>query len=96
MNRYWFRPKRIGYGATPATWEGWVFTLGCCAVIGLASWLLVGTRQNWVEMGWVATTAWALWLVIVVGTSAALLIVSKRRTDGEWRWRFRWNTDQGN
>ena len=25
---YWFRPKRFGYGAVPATWQGWAATLG--------------------------------------------------------------------
>jgi hypothetical protein len=29
-----------------------------------------------------------LWVVIVAGTMVMLLIVSKRRTDGEWRWRW--------
>ena len=23
MHRYWFKPKRHGIGAIPATWEGW-------------------------------------------------------------------------
>ena len=32
MSRYWFKPKRYGYGATPITWEGWVFTLLIVAV----------------------------------------------------------------
>jgi hypothetical protein len=32
MSRYWFRPKRYGYGATPITWEGWVFTLAIVLV----------------------------------------------------------------
>jgi len=22
-NKYWFKPKRFGYGAEPTTWEGW-------------------------------------------------------------------------
>lgn len=30
----WFRPKRFGYGWSPATWEGW-------AVTGLAVLLMV-------------------------------------------------------
>jgi hypothetical protein len=91
INRYWFRPKRVGYGATPSTWEGWAFTVGCCAVIVAASWLLIGSRQGWAELGWAAVAAWVLWVVVVVTTTVALLVVSKRRTDGEWRWRWRWN-----
>ena len=30
--RYWFRPKSIGYGWTPITWEGWAITLGSMIV----------------------------------------------------------------
>ena len=55
MSRYWFKPKRYGYGATPATWEGWAFTglivaviarlaAGCCSAPACARagrWLLV-------------------------------------------------------
>lgn len=26
FNKYWFKPKRFGYGATPTTWEGFVST----------------------------------------------------------------------
>jgi hypothetical protein len=25
--RYWFGPKRIGWGYSPRTWEGWLATL---------------------------------------------------------------------
>ena len=24
MAKYWFKPKRYGYGATPVTWQGWM------------------------------------------------------------------------
>ena len=36
MNRHhpreWFRPKVVGIGWTPATWEGWVILAGIIAV----------------------------------------------------------------
>ncbi len=28
MRRSWFRPKHVGYGVAPATWEGWATTMG--------------------------------------------------------------------
>ena len=28
----WFRPKRFGFGWTPATWEGWVVTAAVAAL----------------------------------------------------------------
>ena len=27
MNKYWFKPKKIGWGITPISWEGWLVTL---------------------------------------------------------------------
>jgi hypothetical protein len=24
LNKYWFKPKKFGYGAYPITWEGWL------------------------------------------------------------------------
>ncbi|MEN9931836.1 MAG: hypothetical protein RIS17_409 [Pseudomonadota bacterium] len=36
----WFRPKRLGLGWTPVTWEGW-------AVTGLLALVLVGLA--WLE-----------------------------------------------
>ena len=36
MPRYWFRQKRFGYGATPNTWQGWLFTIaGAALTIGV-------------------------------------------------------------
>jgi hypothetical protein len=34
--RYWFRPKSFGYGATPVTWEVWLLTLGSIVITGAA------------------------------------------------------------
>ena len=41
---YWFKPRRYGYGATPATWQGWATILALplvCALVTLAlfAWL---------------------------------------------------------
>ena len=40
--RYWFRPKRYGYGATPVTWEGWLVVAVSVALIMAAGYFLVG------------------------------------------------------
>ncbi|HLZ78954.1 MAG TPA: hypothetical protein VKQ09_06415 [Sphingomonas sp.] len=38
--RSWFRPKRFGFGYSPATWEGWLATaLIVAAIVGLRSFL---------------------------------------------------------
>lgn len=38
MNKYWFRSKRLGYGFTPISWEGWLATLVLVALILLSGW----------------------------------------------------------
>lgn len=39
--RPWFRPKRIGIGWTPATWEGWLVTLLIVAIfMGADLWVV--------------------------------------------------------
>jgi len=38
--RPWFGPKRIGYGISPKTWQGWlILAVFVAAVTGIAFWL---------------------------------------------------------
>jgi len=38
--RPWFGPKRIGYGISPKTWQGWlILAVFVAAVTGIALWL---------------------------------------------------------
>jgi O-antigen/teichoic acid export membrane protein len=80
MTTYWFRPKRYGYGATPISWEGWaVMAVG--VVVIAASTLMLVRHTALDQWFWVA-------IVVDVVTIVALLAVSRRKTDGEWRWRW--------
>ncbi len=45
MTRYWFKPKRYGYGATPVTWEGWAFTGLVVAILAGSGLLLLGNGR---------------------------------------------------
>jgi hypothetical protein len=79
VTTYWFRPKDYGYGATPATWQGWAITIATMIVVVIVS-LLVPTFGQ---------SLWALAaLVIDVLTIAALWIISRHKTNDEWRWRW--------
>lgn len=70
----WFRPKRFGWGLTPAAWQGWVLTIAfTVAVIALTRSPLPG----WIRGGG------ALLLL------AGFIAVAARRTDGILRWRWR-------
>ncbi len=74
MTRYWFRPRRFGYGAQPVTWEGWAVTLGSLVVF-LGGFQLALWRGEW------------LIALLAVAFLAAVLLLAKAKTDGEWRWR---------
>ena len=55
---HWFRPKTFGWGLTPITWQGWVYTLGwCLLLIGPFNLLLL--RGQSVEA--------VVWLVAAIG-----------------------------
>jgi hypothetical protein len=84
MNEYWFKPKRYGYGATPVTWEGWALTAAAVIVIFLASWLVS-------MFGRADPALWFVWTAVIGATVIGLWIVSRRKTDGVWRWR--WGSD---
>jgi hypothetical protein len=85
MNRYWFKPRSHGYGAAPVTWEGWGLTL----VLALA--LIVSIVME-LEAGRSNFAAWMVWAVIVAVAILWFARISRRRTDGDWRWRWGDNT----
>ena len=84
MTIYWFRPKRYGYGATPVTWQGWAVTLAAAlAVAATTAWLTTLTAVS--PWFWVA-------VLIDIAVIVALWRVTRRKTDGELRWR--WGNDR--
>ena len=83
MARYWFRPRRYGFGATPVTWEGWALTVAVAAIVAISvvAMNLLADRANF--------AVWIAWAVTVAAVVVSFVRISRQRTDGEWRWR--WN-----
>jgi len=83
MARYWFKPRRYGYGATPVTWEGWALTVAVAAIgaISVAAMNLLADRANF--------AVWIAWAAIIAAVVVSFVRISRQKTDGEWRWR--WN-----
>lgn len=71
---YWFRPRRFGLGAAPATWQGWLLTLTVVAIM--------------IALAHVAEQRGQIWLSLLVPLLAGFVILTWRKTDGEWRWRW--------
>lgn len=80
----WFKPKRYGYGATPTTWQGWVIVAAFLAGVFALAWTLIGfDRANPPD-----ESTLVFFFISVAILLAAVWIISKRTTDGEWRWRW--------
>jgi hypothetical protein len=77
MAQYWFRPNRNGDGLNPASWQGWAITAGIPLAIVALNILL-------------SVVAGSLWVAIALPVDAlgviALIMVAKRKTEGDWRW----------
>lgn len=81
MARYWFRQKTFGYGATPNTWQGWLFTAVFIA--------LVFGVEHFVPQ--IANLP--LRRIVAVGSPFVLLIpfiwiIALKTEGGRWRWHW--------
>jgi hypothetical protein len=47
--------------------------------VGGLSWLLLGSDPS--------AAAWVVWAVLVTALTLSFAILTKRQTDGDWRWR---------
>ncbi len=81
MSEYWFRPKAYGYGATPNTWQGWVVVATAVTVIAAAALLILPYRAQ-------SLAALIVFFAVEAVVLAVLWIVCRRKTEGEWRWRW--------
>ncbi len=82
MTRYWFKPKRYGYGATPVTWEGWTITFAAVIVVAGS----IGAMN--VLVGRSNLAVWLAWAVLILLATLWFVQFCRRRTNGEWRWRW--------
>jgi hypothetical protein len=56
----WFRPKQIGWGLVPVTWQGWAYTAGWLGTIVLPFLLLVERHQPLEATAWMGLALGAL------------------------------------
>ena len=51
-NPQWFKPKTIGWGLVPITWQGWLYSVGWGGTAVVPFLLLVGRHQPFEAMAW--------------------------------------------
>jgi hypothetical protein len=56
----WFRPKSVGWGLVPITWQGWVYTTAWGGIAVLPFLLLLERHQATEAMTWMAFSLGAL------------------------------------
>jgi hypothetical protein len=80
MAKYWFQQKRLGYGPTPNTWQGWLFTIvGALLMVALAF-----------GADFVRDDTERL-ILIAVGLPLVLIpfvLIIHAKTEGGWRWHW--------
>src|SRR5439155_5752036 len=54
------RPKKFGWGLVPIHWQGWTYTAGWVAAIGLPFLLLIGRHQALEATAWLGLSVSAL------------------------------------
>jgi hypothetical protein len=62
----WFRPKAFGWGLTPITWQGWLYTIAWGAGLLLPFWGLVWKYHTQGESG-LGVLAGLAWLGCGIG-----------------------------
>jgi len=72
-NKLWFKRKRYGYGWTPVTWQGWMFT-----IIWVIALYFVVTK---IDHGWFKNL-----IVLVVMTGILFLVCYKKGEKPRWQW----------
>jgi hypothetical protein len=81
MQRYWFKQKRYGFGAAPASWQGWAVTIAYVAIVAaLGSWAF----ENEAEIVSRATK----FTIITLALTVVLVGIAWRTTEGGFRWRW--------
>ena len=82
LHRYWFKPKRLGYGATPSSWEGWLATAIYVLAVLVAVVVMLTTKSDEHSL-----PAWIVFVVFVGCLTALFVLFCKAKTDGDWHWR---------
>lgn len=70
----WFVPKRYGFGAVPASWQGWALTIGFVVIC-------IAVARHFAQRPLVL-------VAVLVPFAVTFVVICARTTTGGWRWRW--------
>jgi len=82
MTKYWFKPKRYGWGFVPISREGWLMTALLLALV------LVAAHFNGLFAEVTETAQIFCFLINTLILTVVFSIVARPRTRGEVKWRW--------
>ena len=82
MNKFWFRPKRLGYDFTPISWEGWLTTLILIILLLLSAY----TNGAWEET--ISDKDGIRFLLDTIILACLFTALHKDKVEGGLRWRL--------
>jgi hypothetical protein len=77
-HEFWLKPKTLGYGAVPTTWEGWTVVAAYGAVIVACVVVMIVRKESF--------SAFVSSMATIVVATAVMIVVSVQKTDGAWGW----------
>ncbi|MEH2469083.1 hypothetical protein V1281_001662 [Nitrobacteraceae bacterium AZCC 2161] len=77
MNDFWFTPKLKGYGAVPATWEGYTLVIVFLAVVLSCAFVMTRREKTY-------SSIFPPPMIVVAVSTLIFLIVCAWKTDGAW------------
>lgn len=80
-SKLWFKRKRYGYGWTPVTWQGWLFTI---------AWIIVFYfTVTKIDHEWLKNL-----IVLVAMTGILFFVCYKKGEKPRWQWGDEKNTEE--
>jgi hypothetical protein len=87
MTKYWFKPKKYGYGFYPTSWEGWLSTFSLVLLVFASAYTNNFFEQNLQEAALTVKDA-VRFIIDVFLITSIFTYLSEKKTDGKlgWRW----------
>lgn len=82
-NKYWFKPKKFGWGFVPISWEGWCLTLILIILLSIAAY--TNNIKNSYDLNGKNGLRFILDIIII---TFIFSFISKPKTKGKVKWHW--------